>query len=120
MDCSFKATINSNRQSGQICKGSQKETRRTRYWPTAGAFCIDLVLNENKIKELYLFGIDNYTTLTLVLYKQQEFTDVYENSGTKMAFYHLKEMIKEFPDIQFYSAAKSKKFKWDFSNWNLI
>ena len=97
-----------------------KLTRRTRYWPTAGAFCIDLILNENKLKELYIFGIDNYTTLTHILYKSHEFTDTYENSGTKMAFYHIKEMVKEFSNIKFYSAAKSKKFKWDLPNWNLI
>lgn len=95
-------------------------TRRSRYWPTAGAFCIDLVLNENKLKELYFFGIDNYTTLTYSFYKDMEFSDVYENSGTKMAFYHIKEMIKEFPKVQFYSTAKSKKFKWDLHNWNMI
>jgi len=97
-----------------------KLTRRTRYWPTAGVFCIDLILNENKLKNLYLFGLDNYTTLTYILYKSHEFTDTYENSGTKMAFYHIKEMVKEFSNIQFHSTAKSEKFKWDLPNWNLI
>jgi len=101
-------------------KKIQKETRRTRYWPTAGLVAIDVALNENDLDKLYLFGIDNYTNITYVLYKLNEFKKPYINTSTELVFYHIYQLVKEFPNIQFYSSSPSEKFDFDLPNWYLF
>lgn len=98
------------------------ETRRTRFWPTTGLFGLDLVLNTNDIDKIYIFGLDLYTTLTYARYKSmaEEFTTTIRSDRTELCFYHLKQLIKEFPLVEFCSAAYTNEFKFNFSNWRLI
>lgn len=99
-----------------------KNSRRTRYWPTIGVFAVDLALNENNINKIYLFGMDFYTTVTFVMYKTicDEFLTPIDTQRTRLAFYHMVQLIKEFPLVEFYSVSKDKKFDFGFKNWNLI
>ena len=103
-------------------KESGKDSRRTRYWPTTGVFAVDLALSENNIDKIYLFGVDLYTTITLVIYKTicDEFLTPIETQRTRLAFYHITQLVKEFPFVEFYSVSISKKFDFGFENWNLI
>jgi len=102
-------------------KKSGKDSRRTRYWPTTGIFATDLALNENN-ENIYLFGLDLYTNLSFAMYKTigDEFHTAIETSRTRLAFYHLIQMVKEFSTIEFYSVSQSKKFKFNYDNWHLI
>jgi len=109
-----------NKMNDKI-KKNVKKVRRTRYWPTVGIFAVDLSLNENELKEIYLFGIDIYSTLSYVQYNTQEYLSTEnKNPLAKLATYHLYQIAKEFPNIKFYSVSKAKKFNFDLTNWNLI
>jgi hypothetical protein len=103
-------------------KKYSKESRRTRYWPTSGVYSLDLALNENKINSIHLFGIDLYTTVSYVMYKSigEEFSTPIDTGRSRLGIYHVSQLVREFPLIKFYSASKSKKFRFNYSNWYLI
>jgi hypothetical protein len=66
--------------------------------------------------------MDLYTTITFVMYKTicDEFLTPIETQRTKLAFYHMVQLVKEFSSVEFYSVSKGKKFEFCFKNWNLI
>ena len=103
-------------------KINSKKVRRTRRWPTTGIFGVDLVLNENSVKNIYLFGLDLYTELSFVNYKTrgEEFYTEIDDPTTRLSFYHLNQLVMEFPSVNFFSVSKSKKFDLNLPNWNII
>lgn len=100
--------------------------KRNRYWPTTGVFAIDMCLMERSPKELYLFGIDACYDVSFVKYKWEDFKYNWkyhkkDRSFTvkeKLIIYYIKELVKEFPETNFYTA--SKIIKSESSNWNFI
>lgn len=101
-------------------KKASKTSRRTRYWPTTGIFALDVALTENRLDKIYLFGLDLYTTLSYIVYKTCEFDSPIDTPRTRLAFYHMRQLVQEFSEVNFYCASKAKKFKFNYPNWHLI
>jgi len=98
-----------------------KKTRRSRRWPTTGIFALDLILNE-KPDKVYIFGLDLYTGVSFTNYKNmgEEYHTPIDDATTRLAFYHLRQLVEEFPVVEFKSVSKSKKFNFNLPNWSLI
>lgn len=114
--CSFL-----NKNMYDDIRKNEKLIRRTRYWPTVGVYALDLALTENKnIKEIYIFGIDLYSTDSYSRYKNYEYDSVQDTPLTKLALYHLFQLVKEYNNIKFYSSCVFEKNKLKYSNWNSL
>jgi len=98
-------------------KEGTKDSRRSHYWPTTGIYALDLCLIENMPKSVYIFGIDCFKTLTYVVYNF-DFKAKRDTDATRLMFYHIEELVKEFPSINFYSS--SEIIKLNYLNWSLI
>ena len=93
------------------------QAKRSHYWPTTGMYALDICLVENNPKEIYIFGIDCLQTLNYIVYNF-DFKTTRDTDATKLMFYHIEEMVKEFSSTEFYSA--SSVVKLDYPNWHLI
>jgi len=105
-----------NNFSTEIAEG-EKNSNRSHYWPTTGIYAFDLCLVENQSKEIYLFGIDCFQTLSYVIYNF-DFKTARNTDATKLMFYHIEELVKEFPSTNFYSS--SQIVKLNYPNWSMI
>jgi hypothetical protein len=111
-------------------------------WFSTGSYAVDLALNQNKdAKNFYMFGIDYYNTKYFSPMKLDEnFTR--ESYGTLLQKWHIKKLVEEFSNINFYSPSKvelcessclkrcdqniinkcsnSGILNFDYKNWHLI
>jgi len=92
-------------------------SNRSHYWPTTGSYAFDLCLVENAPEKVYMFGIDCFHTLTYSMYNY-DFKEHRDTDATKLMFYHIEELVKEFSSTKFYSY--SKVIKLNYPNWNMI
>jgi len=100
--------------------------KRSRYWPTTGAFAIDICLVENDPEDLHIFGIDACYEPSFVKYNWEKEKYNWEvmkpgrpfGMKEKLIIYYIEKLVKEFPETKFYSA--SSVIKLDCPNWNLI
>ena len=107
-------------------KKNQISDRRNRYWPTTGAFAVDMCLMEQQPTDLYLYGIDACYTVSFARYKWEDAKYDWAtrkknrpfNVKEKLIIYYISELVREFPQVQFYSASNVMNF--DYSNWHLI
>ena len=111
---SYKDLIDFLKQ--EIKAGRLKEKHKSRRaWPTTSFVAIDYCLIKDNPKNLYLFGIDFYRTSYLTKDNAEYQDENWYKSKAMMG--HLKYIVKEYRNVQFYS---SYHLAWEFPNWNNI
>jgi len=93
----------------------QVRHNRKRLWPTLGIFALDLALCVEKPRKIFMFGIDFFDKLTYATYGGVDYantdTKVHQNGMVDLMKYHVEQLIKEFPDVEFHTSSKVLKIK---------